>query len=151
MKFNAFTLTRVQVSVDLSSLIEQPEVEQMETKEQLNMETKEASKPEYAYVKNECYTLEQHGLPKHTNESTQPEKTKKTAKQYRSCCNTAFLAAVIAVQAFLLAIVAVTIAVIVYRNNLNQEVPSQLNSYKKIDIDSLWSQFNNCNSTNGKN
>ena len=130
------------VSVDLSSLRDQPGVE--------DMETKGASQPENTYDQIECYTLEQYRSPKHTNESTQPEK-KKTAKQHSSCCKAAFLATVIAVQAFLLAIVAVTIAVIAFRDNLNQVVPSQLSSCKQIDVDGLWSQFNKCNSTNGKN
>ena len=128
------------ISVDLSSLRDQPGVE--------DMETKGASQPENSYDQIECYTLEQYGSPKHTNESTPPEKRIKTAKQHPSCCKAAFLATVIAVQAFLLAIVAVTIA---FRDNLNQVVPSQLSSCKQMDIDGLWSQFNKCNSTNGKN
>ena len=133
------------VSVDLSSLRDQPGVE--------DMETKGASQPENTYDQIECYTLEQYGSPNHTNESTPPEKKKKTAKQHSSCCKAAFLATVIAVQAFLLAIVAVTIAVIAFRDNLNQVVPSQLSSCKQtmMDVDGLWSQFNKCNSTNGKN
>ena len=113
------------------------------------METKGASKPKNTYDQIECYTLKQYGSPKHANESTPPEK-KKTAKQHPSCCKAAFLVIVIAVQAFLLAIVAVTIA---FRDNLNQVVPSQLSSCKQtmMDVDGLWSHFNKCNSTNGKN
>ena len=116
-----------------------------------NMETKGASKSENTYNQIECHTLEQYGSPKLTNESTQTEKKKQTAKQHPSCCKAAFLATVIAVQAFLLAIVAVTITVIAFRNNMNEVVPSQLSSSKQMDIDGLWSQFNKCNSTNGKN
>ena len=117
------------------------------------METslREASKPENTYDQIEWYTMEQHVSPKHTNESTQPEKKKKTAKQDRSCCNATFLAIVIAVQAFSLAIVAIVFAVIVFRDDLNQEKQFQLNSDNQINIDSLWSQLNKCISTNGKN